>query len=345
MPPLKLSPARSTMPQLNVSADGGHWPDRVLCAVVASLEVIGLSRSFGRGADTVQALREVDLTIEDGETVGLLGVNGAGKTTLLKVVSTLLLPTSGTVRVAGVDVVSHTREARRVLSVVLGGERGFYTRLSARDNIRYFGVLSGLSRREAAVRGDEALERVGLAQAAARSVETYSKGMKQRLHLAVGLLTTPKLLMLDEPTVGLDPIEAERLRGSIAALSGTGVTLLLTSHYLGDIERLARRIVILEAGRVTHDLPLERLLEQAGAAAEVTLTGQGERPSMIGAKAGGVRLVRSEPADLGWSATFAVEEWSPTSLRALAELWPEADVADVRVQPANLESVFAKLTG
>lgn len=305
----------------------------------------GVSRSFGSGDGTVHALRDVDLTIADGETVGLLGVNGAGKTTLLKVISTLLLPTAGTVRVAGVDVVARTRDARRLLSVVLGGERGFYNRLSARDNIRYFGILSGLSRRDAAARGDAALEQVGLADAADRAVETYSKGMKQRLHLASGLLTTPKLLLLDEPTVGLDPIEAERLRGSIAALRGTGTTVLLTSHYLGDIERLAKRIVILQAGRVTHDLPLERLLEQAGAAAEVTLSGSGAPPATNGEVLHGVRVVRSGPDEAGWSVTFEVRDWTPASLRALAELWPEAEIGDVRVQPANLERVFAELAG
>src|SRR5262245_19912093 len=109
-------------------------------AAVAALEMIDVSRSFGRGDKAVRALKHVDLTLEPGETVGLLGANGAGKTTLLKVVSTLLLPTAGTVRVAGIDVVRRTREARHQLSVVLGGERGFYSRLNARDNIRYFGI-------------------------------------------------------------------------------------------------------------------------------------------------------------------------------------------------------------
>jgi ABC-2 type transport system ATP-binding protein len=229
------------------------------------------------------------------------------------------------------------------MSVVLGGERGFYGRLSGRDNIQYFGVLSGLSRRDARSRGDAALEQVGLGAVASRRVETYSKGMKQRLHLAVGLMTVPKLLMLDEPTVGLDPIEAERVRGSIATLVGEGVTLVLTSHYLGDIERLAQRIVVLQSGRITHDLALEQMLEQAGAAAEVTVRGAGAPARIELVALDGVRVVRSEPTDVGWSVTFEVRDWSPASLRALAELWPEADVGDVRVKPASLERVFAQL--
>jgi ABC-2 type transport system ATP-binding protein len=245
--------------------------------------------------------------------------------------------------VDGLDVVERTRDVRRRLSVVLGGERGFYNRLNARDNIRYFAVLSGLSRAEAAARGDEALERVGLADAAGRAVETYSKGMKQRLHLAIGLLTTPRLLLLDEPTVGLDPIEAQRLRDSVAALRGSGVTVLLTSHYLGDIERLAERIVILQSGRITHDLPLERLLEQAGAAAEVTVGGRGEPPSISDVEIDGVRLVGVSTVDGRWTARYEVRDWAPESLRALASLWPDGEIAEVLVQPASLEAVFADL--
>ncbi|MEU5907118.1 ABC transporter ATP-binding protein [Micromonospora sp. NPDC047467] len=311
---------------------------------MAALEMIDVSRSFGKGDRAVHALRHVGLTVEQGETVGLLGTNGAGKTTMLKVISTLLLPTAGTVRVAGIDVVRNTRQARHELSVVLGGERGFYGRLNARDNLRYFGILSGLSRRDAARRSEQVLDQVGLLDVADRAVETYSKGMKQRLHIACGLLTTPTLLMLDEPTVGLDPIEAERVRVSIAELRDSGVTTLLTSHYLVDIERLARRVVILQSGRITHDLPLDRLMERASAAAEVSLSGVGRPPEATEDVIHGVRVVRSGPTEVGWNVTFEVRDWSPGALRALADLWPEAEVGEVRVLPANLESVFAQLT-
>jgi ABC-2 type transport system ATP-binding protein len=313
---------------------------------VPVLEVSRLSRDYTTRRETVHALRDVDLVLEEGEIVGLLGLNGAGKTTMLKVISTLLLPTSGTVRVDGFDVVEETREARSRLSVVLGGERGFYNRLSGRDNIRFFGLLSGLSRHDARSRGDAALVRVGLEEAADRPVETYSKGMKQRLHLAVGYLTTPRLLLLDEPTVGLDPIEAQRVRDSIDELRGTNVAVLLTSHYLGDIERLAERVVILQRGVVTHDLPLERLLERAGAAAEVSLTGLGTPPSGADIERSGVRLlgVSSLDADeTGWTLTFEVRDWSADSFRALGELWPDGEITDVRVQPVTLETVFSDL--
>jgi ABC-2 type transport system ATP-binding protein len=307
------------------------------------LEIEGLSRTFGRGSNRVEAVRDVTLDVDEGETVGLLGVNGAGKTTLLKVISTLLLPTSGKVRIAGVDVVERTREARRLFSVVLGGDRGFYNRLSGRENARYFGILSGLGRREAAEKADAALASMGLEEAADRAVETYSKGMRQRLHLAAGLMTKPRLLLLDEPTAGLDPIEAERLRSLIGELTREGVTLLLTSHYLGDIERLTRRVVIIQRGRITHDEGLKRLLEQASAAAKVTVTGAGPAPGEVLAElAAGVRVVDRTEGGGRWSVAFEVPDWSPESLRALADLWPDRAVADVRVEPASLEGVFSR---
>lgn len=314
------------------------------------LEVSRLCRNYTTRAETVHALIDVDLSLDEGEVVGLLGLNGAGKTTMLKVISTLLLPTSGTARVCAFDVVEQTREARERLSVVLGGERGFYNRLSGRDNIRFFGLLSGLSRRDVRGRGDEALERVGLGEAADRAVETYSKGMKQRLHLATGLLTTPRLLLLDEPTVGLDPLEAQRVRDSIAELRGTSVAILLTSHYLGDIERLAQRVVILQRGAVTHDLPLERLLERAHAAAEVTLAGTGPAPSEGELRAltprSSIRFLGLEaPAAPGadWVLRLEVRDWSPEALETLAAVWPDRAITDVRVQPVTLETVFKDL--
>jgi ABC-2 type transport system ATP-binding protein len=312
---------------------------------VATLEVDGLSRTFGRGHDRVHALRDVGFRIDAGEIVGLLGLNGAGKTTLLKIVSTLLLPTEGTVRVAGHDVARETGAARRALSVVLGGERGLYNRLNAIDNMRFFGALSGLSRRDVDIRVSPSLERVGLGEAARRPVETYSRGMRQRLHLAIGLLATPQLLLLDEPTVGLDPIEAERVRESVAALRGSGTAVVLTSHHLGDIERAADRILILRRGRLTHDLPLERLLERAGAAAEVSLRGVGQPPAVPDAAAAGVRVleVANRNGSGAWELRLEVVEWRRESLRELARVWPEGEVTDVRVRPVSLEHVFSQL--
>jgi ABC-2 type transport system ATP-binding protein len=313
---------------------------------VSLLDVDAVSRVFRSGKTDVRALDGVTFSAEAGEVVGLLGLNGAGKTTLLKIISTLLLPTTGTVRLAGLDVITQTRRARRELSVVFGGNRGLYGRLSGWDNALFFGTLSGLGGRRLKSRCREALEAVALDAVADRPADTYSSGMRQRLHLAIGLLTTPKLLMLDEPTIGLDAVEADRLRKVVGRLAAEGPCVLLTSHYLKDIEELAGRVLILQRGSLTHDLPLDTLIRQAGAAAVVTLRGRGVRPEPAGqAETGGVRLLESTATGPDeWSARFEIREWDQHTLAELSHRWPDRTVTDVRVEPVGLEQVFRDLS-
>lgn len=316
-------------------------------ATPAMVEIAGLGRRFGRGAAAVEALRSVDLDVAEGEVVGVLGVNGAGKTTMIKILSTLLMPSSGHARIAGHDVVRDVRRVRENLAVVFGGDRGLYPRLSAIDNVRFFGALKGLSRREVERSGWAGLERLGLAEAARRPVETFSKGMRQRLHLTIGLLTTPRVMLLDEPTVGLDPIEAQRLRDTIAALGSERVTIILTSHYLADIEQLASRVALLQGGRITHDLPLGQFLGLAQAVAVVTITGRGPVPDLAEP---GRRLELMDAGSLaetehGWEVRYRVRRWEPDTLEELARAWPSAAVTGVKVDPVTLESVFADLAG
>ncbi len=309
------------------------------------LRVDGVSRTFSRRGQRIVALDEVSLSAGPGEVIGLLGVNGAGKSTLLKIISTLLLPTRGRVRVAGYDTAASPRRAQSRMSVVLGGDRGFYNRVSARDNAHYFATLSGLRRGEARALADAALERFGLAGVADRAVETYSKGMLQRLHLAVGMITRPALMLLDEPTVGLDALEADRLRGHIAAMSGEGTTVLLTSHYLADIERLAGRVLVLQSGRLTHDMPLVRLLASVPAATEVTVVLGREPAGPAPAGVPGLRRVSTRrSADGGWKVTYHVDAWNDAVLRALADEWAGGGLAGVQVSSAGLEQVFAQLS-
>ncbi|WP_164992439.1 ABC transporter ATP-binding protein [Streptomyces sp. L2] len=308
------------------------------------LGVTDVARSFRTRRRTVDALNGVSLSVAAGELVGLLGLNGAGKTTLLKIVSTLLLPSSGSVRVCGHDVVREPRAARRRLSVVLGGDRGLYLRLSARDNLEFFAMLTGLHRRELARRTEQALEFVHLAHVAKTPVETFSRGMRQRLHLAIGMVTRPDLLLLDEPTVGLDPVEAQNVRAAVAAMRAEGTAIVLTSHYLHDIEQLAERVVVLHQGRVLHDLPLPRLLERARTAAVVTIGGRGTAPRRPADSTGGlIRVERLEQHDTGWTMVLQLASWTPSSLRELADAWPDQQILDVRVAPSGLEQVFFDL--
>src|SRR5205085_5064962 len=193
----------------------------------------------------IEAVRGVSFEIAEGELFGLLGPNGAGKTTTIKMLITLLLPTSGSARVLGLDVVRDAREVRRRIGYVFGGERGLYERLPALDNLRYFAELYGVPPRDQKRRIAELLDLVGLTGREKERVEGYSRGMRQRLHIARGLLHDPPVVFLDEPTIGVDPIGARELRRTISSLTEAGKTVLLTTHYMFEADDLCDRIAVI----------------------------------------------------------------------------------------------------
>jgi ABC-2 type transport system ATP-binding protein len=223
---------------------------------VTGVRTQGLGRVFqtGKGlrrrGHRVVALDGVSLDVEPGELHGLLGPNGAGKTTLVKILSTVLLPSSGRAWVHGHDVVADAGAVRRLVGIVLGGERGLYTRLTARQNLRYWAALHRLPDAVGRARADALLERLGLGSRADERVETYSRGMKQRLHLARGLVSDPPVLFLDEPSVGLDPVGARELRTLVRQLHGDGRTIVLTTHDMVEAEQLCDRVTLVDRGRV-----------------------------------------------------------------------------------------------
>jgi ABC-2 type transport system ATP-binding protein len=198
----------------------------------------------------VEAVRGVSFTVERGELFGLLGPNGAGKTTTIKMLITLLLPTSGEARVLGLDVVRDAREVRKRIGYVFGGDRGLYERLSAYDNLRYFAELYGVSGKAQRIRIDEVLELVGMKGREQERVEGYSRGMRQRLHIARGILHDPEVVFLDEPTIGVDPVGARDLRQMIADLVAVGKTVLLTTHYMFEADTLCDRIAVIAKGQI-----------------------------------------------------------------------------------------------
>jgi ABC-2 type transport system ATP-binding protein len=211
-------------------------------------------RLFRRG-ETITAVEDVSLAVEPGIIYGLLGPNGAGKTTTIKMLSTLLVPSTGQALVAGYDVATQEREVRRRLGVVLGGDRGLYGKLTARDNLTYFGHLYGMPRHVIPRRVDEMLDMVDLGQRADHRVEGFSRGMKQRVHLAKALLHNPPVIFLDEPSIGLDPAAAVAIRKVIARLVPEH-TVLLTTHYLHEADELCSRIAIIDNGRIlVEDTP------------------------------------------------------------------------------------------
>jgi len=223
--------------------------------------------TFRRTKSVNVALAGISLAIQPGELFGLLGPNGAGKTTTTKILTTLLLPDSGSATVLGIDVVRQTGAVRRRIGFVFGGERGLYWRLSGLDNLRYFADLYGIAPDVSRRRIGDLLERLGLSGREHDKVEHYSRGMKQRLHLARGLLNDPEVLFLDEPTIGLDPVGARELRVMIRGLADAGKTIFLTTHYMFEADAICDRIAVIKKGSIVAEgTPgsIKRLVEHLG---------------------------------------------------------------------------------
>jgi ABC-2 type transport system ATP-binding protein len=249
---------------------------------VAVIEARDLHRTYRTTTGTlrrrtkdVEAVRGVSFDVGEGELFGLLGPNGAGKTTTIKMLITLLIPTAGTARVLGYDVVKDAREVRKRIGYVFGGERGVYERLSGYDNLRYFAELYGVPPRIQKQRIEELLELVGLVGREHERAEGYSRGMKQRLHVARGLLHDPPVLFLDEPTIGLDPVGARELRSTIASLTAAGKTILMTTHYMFEADSLCDRIAVISQGKIVAEgTPVElKSRVESGSVTEVEVYG------------------------------------------------------------------------
>jgi ABC-2 type transport system ATP-binding protein len=293
-----------------------------------------------RSATRVVALDMVSLTIPEGEVHGLLGPNGAGKTTLVKILSTVLLPTSGRARVLGHDVVEETKAVRPLIGIVFGGERGLYTRLTGRQNLEYWGALYKLSAAETRRRADELIRRVGLEDRAGQRAEEYSHGMKQRLHLARGLMGDAKVLFLDEPTTGLDPLASREFRRLITELQEEGRTILLTTHDMVEAETVCERVTLIDRG---HILATETPRTLG------TLISRFQRIDVEGAEAVLLEEIERLPGVSGvarrqdGAARIEVHEEGTTAdvLRRLVE----EGVTSVRTSLPSLEEVYVQLIG
>jgi ABC-2 type transport system ATP-binding protein len=223
-----------------------------------------LRRPFAAGV--VPALRDVSLTVGQGELFGVLGPNGAGKSTLFKMLATLVLPDAGRAEVMGLDVAADADEVRRVLATVWADERSLYWRLSARENLRLFGALHGLRRADARRQAEQALVVVGLGETGDRLAGQFSTGMRQRLLIARALLTTPRVLLLDEPTRSLDPVTARDLRTFVRdeLVARRGCTVLLATHNADEAFELCDRVGVLHQGRLLATAPAARLAATLG---------------------------------------------------------------------------------
>jgi len=305
-----------------------------------AVEVREIRRVFTpKKRDPVVALGGVSLTIPRGEVHGLLGPNGAGKTTLVKILSTVLLPTSGDARVFGHDVVAAAASVRPLIGIVFGGERGLYWRLSGRQNLEYWGALYKLSRTEIKERSDRLLQRVGLTERADERVETYSRGMKQRLHLARGLIGDARVLFLDEPTTGMDPLAAREFRGLISELRGEGRTILLATHDMAEAEALCDRVTLIDRGAILATESPRTLGRVISRFQRIDVEGADD--TLLARVAGLNGVARVTPADVGVRIEVAEEGVTAQVLKLLVD----SGVTAVRTSVPSLEEVYVHLIG
>jgi len=298
----------------------------------------------------ITALEDVNITIRSGELFGLLGPNGAGKTTLVKILCTLLSPSSGVVRVADRDVVEEADAVRRLVGVVLGGERALYWRLSGWENLWFFSQLYGIPRYIARERIRYLLELVGLADRAHERVEGYSKGMKQRLHLARGLINDPDVLLLDEPTLGLDPAAARGIRRLIREICGRdGKTILLTTHYMYEADELSDRVAIINGGKIIA-LGTPEKLKSLGWGKQVLRIDVRNPPSELVARLSESLTPSKVAGELRPDGTMRIkvladdpEVVTSQAIRAIME-WG-GQIISAGLESPTLEDVFIQLTG
>jgi ABC-2 type transport system ATP-binding protein len=305
---------------------------------MALLKVERLSKAFG----AVRAVDEVSFEVREGEIYGLLGPNGAGKTTTLSIIAGLLKADGGKVVVGGMDFGSDPDRAKQMMGVV-PQEIALYEELSGRENLEFWGRIAGLSGAEARKRATELLEALSLADRAKDKIKTYSGGMKRRVNLGAALLHRPRLLLLDEPTVGIDPQARMNILQFVQDLCAGGTGILYTTHYLEEAETLCRRIGIIDQGKLLAEGSLAELQERLGgekvfvlegdlaAAAPETWPGFNQRFRLLQKSAGQMLLAAIDKRDPG------------ECLRELLSL--PVKVQNVTLKRPNLNDVFLQLTG
>jgi len=317
------------------------------------VEAVDLRRTYKTTTGTirrrsleVEAVRGVSFEIGEGELFGLLGPNGAGKTTTIKMLITLLIPTSGAARVLGHDVVADARWVRKHIGYVFGGDRGLYERLSALDNLRYFAELYAVDPAIQKRRIAELFELVGLEGREKERVEGFSRGMRQRLHIARGLLHDPPVVFLDEPTIGVDPVGARELRATIASLVQTGKTVLLTTHYMFEADALCDRIAVIAKGEIVGaGTPRELKTRVAdGSVVEIEVYGVLEEALTRMRAIDGVRTVAVEDRDQAQLIVVQAEPGMELTHVLLGEL-DGVTVGRVSSREPTLEDAYVALVG
>ena len=318
---------------------------------MAAIEAADLRRTykthtgtFRRRAKEIEAVRGISFSVEPGELFGLLGPNGAGKTTTIKMLITLLIPTGGTARVLGLDVVKQAREVRKRIGYVFGGERGVYERLSGYDNLRYFAELYGVRPRSRSGGSRSCSSWSGLKGREHERAEGYSRGMKQRLHVARGLLHDPEVLFLDEPTIGLDPVGAREVRATIASLTEAGKTVLLTTHYMFEADALCDRIAVISQGldRRRGDADRPEARGRPGTVVEVEVYGVPDEAVERVRELGGVEAVAIEEREQAQVLVVQTEQGVELTQAILGHL-NGSDIGRISQREPTLEDAYVAL--
>jgi ABC-2 type transport system ATP-binding protein len=308
------------------------------------LEVQHLVKNYG---DFV-AVKDISFDIKEGEIFSLLGPNGAGKTTTISVLSTLYAPTSGDAIIAGHSVTKDPMAVRQAIGVV-PQELALYDDLTARENLSFWGQMYNLSGKALKARIDEVLEQIGLTDKADQRVKTYSGGMKRRVNIGVGLLHKPRLLFMDEPTVGIDPQSRRAILDAVKALNKGGMTVLYTTHYMEEAQELSDRVGIIDHGELIALGTQAELTHQVGENDTLVLhVGEGEDTAAVAALAAAVRRLEGVlKADV---IDHAIAVIAPEAEDILAPVITAANehgvkIRSVDMQEPDLETVFLHLTG
>jgi ABC-2 type transport system ATP-binding protein len=311
---------------------------------MAAVLAEGLTKDFG----SVLAVKGIDFEVAEGSIVGLLGPNGAGKTTTIRMLTTLLAPTSGKATVAGLDVVADAQAVRAVIGLT-GQYAAVDETLTGRENIVLCARLVHLSRAEAAAKAEELLDQFGLTDAADRLLKTYSGGMRRRLDLAASLVGTPVVLFLDEPTTGLDPRSRLALWDVIEHLKASGTTIVLTTQYLEEADRLAERISVIDGGQIIAEGTSDELKTRVGgdmlSLAVVDRTRTGDAASVLGRLFSVTGTDLHVDSDMG-TVSIPVSGGAQAMVDAVRAL--DADgigLADLALHRPSLDDVFLALTG
>jgi ABC-2 type transport system ATP-binding protein len=312
--------------------DGPDRPEVVL-------ECRGLVRRFGDRT----AVDGVSLQVAAGETYGLLGPNGAGKTTTISMIAGILTADAGEIRVLGEPITTGAGQAKAAVGLV-PQDVALYSDLTVVENLRFFGRLQGMTGKALERRIAEVLEVVGLADRTGDRIEAYSGGMKRRANIAAGLLHSPRLLILDEPTAGVDPQSRNQILQSIEALGGSGLAVLYTTHYMEEAERLCQRVGIIDGGRIIAEGTRRELVAHIGEHDRIVLGVSGPVEVLAGRLRGLAGVVGASAAD--GTVEVITEDAATTLAAVVAEAVPAGcTITGVEVREPDLEAVFLHLTG